>query len=93
MFLFLFSYLGQPHCASCNESNIDNNPTFYEDLASIIIENYFKDNKLTDISDRPLKIEFVKIYKIDNITEDIDIEKHLIHKIKGLDLRMPKNFI
>ena len=84
MFLFAFNYWGKPHCAVCNESNLEslsNVPSAtYEELASITIENYLKGWGiwLKDITPKD-----VKVYEVKNLP------MQPIYSIAELDLAIP----
>ena len=84
MFLFAFNYLEKPHCAVCNESNLEslsNVPsTTYEELASITIENYLKGWKIWQKDVTP---KDVKIYEVKNLP------MQPIYSIAELDLTIP----
>ena len=51
MFLFAFNYLEKPHCAVCNESNLENNleespSSSLEELASFSIESNLREKSI-----------------------------------------------
>ena len=94
MFLFIFDYLGKPHCAACNESSLECSPqtsfAYYEELASISIEKYLNTK---DFNNRVSKPKNVRVYKIDGVDEDFDISKCLVHCIDILNVTIPKSNI
>lgn len=84
MFLFAFNYLEKPHCAVCNESNLESlsyvPSATYEELASITIENYLKGWGIW-LKDIPPKD--VKVYEVKNLP------MQPIYSIAELDLAIP----
>ena len=85
MFLFVFDYLGEPHCAACNESTIGDNQNFYEDLARIVIRHYFKAHRMSIGGSCVLDI--IKIYEIEKVsTSNDDFDRCLKYTIKNLDI-------
>lgn len=85
MFLFVFDYLGEPHCAACNESTIGDNQNFYEDLARIVIGHYFKAHRISIGGSCVLDI--IKIYEIEKVsTSNDDFDRCLKYTIKNLDI-------
>lgn len=88
MYLFVFSYEGEPHLALCNESSIErmgldeSSPQFLEDLANISIDNYLKEWEIKKTNGNVLN---VKIYKTNS---NFDEKSKPIHTISEL-----RNFI
>ena len=89
MYLFVFSYKGEPHLALCNESSIERmgldrkSPQFLEDLANISIDNYFKEWKIEKTNSKVLN---VKIYKT---SSNLDEKSKPIHTISELEDFIP----
>lgn len=85
MFLFVFDYLGEPHCAACNESSIGDNQNFYEDLARIVIGHYFKAHRIS--IGKSCVLNIVKIYEVVKVsTSNEDFDGCLKYTIKNLDI-------
>ena len=85
MYLFVFDYLGEPHCAPCNESTIGDNQIFYEDLARIVIGHYFKAHRISIGGSCVLDI--IKIYEIEKVsTSNEDFDGCLKCIIKNLNV-------
>lgn len=84
MYLFAFSYQGEVHLASCNESSIEsqkldkNSQRFLEDLAIISIENYFKGWNIKKTNN----IQNIRIYKIDSDFDEKSQPIHIISELK-----------
>ena len=92
MFLFLFDYRGKPYCATCNESchECSSQPSsvFYDDLASISIENHLES---MNVREKGVKPKNVRIYKIDGVDKEFDISKCLVYSIDTLNVKIPKS--
>lgn len=94
MFLFSFTYQGELHWATCNESDPENNleespSSALEELASFSIEHCLKDKKIWRDG---ISVKDVKIFRVD--TSDMEkfsseLEKYLVRSIDILKFNIP----
>jgi len=94
MFLFSFTYQGELHWATCNESNLENNleespSSSLEGLASFSIEHCLKNKKIwkDGVSAKNVKVFCIGASDIEKFSSEL--EKYLVQSIDVLNFKIP----
>lgn len=94
MFLFSFTYQGELHWATCNESNLENNleespSSSLEELASFSIESNLREKSIWKDG---ISVKDVKIFHVDASDMEkfsLELEKYLVSSLDILKFKIP----